>query len=115
MVLTFCSSVFESFIFVAYLIVFGLPVVIFLVFASSCACVSPNFELRASFYLSKENLVLARALLGLDDVPVSLWISAFVGSGRFWGGFRLTFTSLSDQHCKSSLTSGGSGGYIRFF
>ena len=77
MVLYFCSNAFGSFIFVAN----------FIVFWAICSFFSSSLQFRASFSLANKNLTLTSALLGLNDVPVSLWISAFVGSGRFWVAF----------------------------
>ena len=69
--------------FVANLIILWASCLSFLVFGSFSADVPLNFEFGASFSLANENPNLAHALLGLDEVPVSPWISAFVGSGRF--------------------------------
>ena len=81
--LCFCSNFFRSFTFIAISLFFRLPLVCFLVFGSTCAAVRWNFEFKASFSLDNENPVLKPVLLGLEDVPVSLWKSACIGSGTF--------------------------------
>ena len=76
-------------------------------FKSACGCVPLSLELRAFFSLASEYLVLTPALFCCDDVPVSSRLSDFLGSGSFSSGFCLTFTSLSEQHCRLCIISGG--------
>ena len=101
----FCSNVLGSLTFVAIRTVFQATCGMgFFMLVSTSFCI-PLFN--ASFLLS-EYLVSTPVLLFID-------IGGSEGSGTFFNSRFVILTSFLDEHWRSCIISGWSGGYIKFF